>query len=513
MDERYREGPGLVESLLRHRWLVVSVTLLGTIAAYFLASLEPERYETEATMVLSNLDDSVLGARLRTDTADAVRTEALRLQSREVRTRAGEFLNPPIGPAAVRQRIAVSNTAEVRRIQVQASGPTPESAATLANAMAIAYQDVRRAALEDDRDIAIGVIDEEIAAINSQIAALSARDDDRADIEIQALVNQRTDLQREATAINAFVAQFGTGVEVFEQAEAPAEPAAPQPLRTALLGMVLSGLLAVALAYWRAGQLDRVLDSDDAAVVLQAPLLGVVPSLSQQGVDALSDGDAAEAFLFVLSSVEFELAKVRGSAVLVTAPISHDHKTEAALHLAVAATKDGRRALLVDGDVRRRRLSEAINAGALNGLTELAAGDRAIEECLYNYWVARDLHLPVVAAGRAKSDTQSFVRTPGFRKAMLQLKEESELIIVDSAPILAVADTSVIAGQVDGLVLVVAKGTPIKQLQDTRERLAFVSAPLLGYVFVQDSVLRERSLSGVFARNNAGGSSAEMITQ
>ena len=56
-------------------------------------------------------------------------------------------------------------------------------------------------------------------------------------------------------------------------------------------------------------------------------------------------------------------------------------------------------------------------------------------------------------------------------------------MLLDSPPLLAVADTSVVAGQVAGVVLVVTRGTDIGQLEQVRERLAFVSTPLLGYVY------------------------------
>jgi Mrp family chromosome partitioning ATPase len=63
------------------------------------------------------------------------------------------------------------------------------------------------------------------------------------------------------------------------------------------------------------------------------------------------------------------------------------------------------------------------------------------------------------------------------------VKARADLVVLDSPPILAVADTSAIAGQVDGIVVVVAKGTPLKTLEEVRERLEFVGTPVLGYVF------------------------------
>src|SRR5690606_16124133 len=63
------------------------------------------------------------------------------------------------------------------------------------------------------------------------------------------------------------------------------------------------------------------------------------------------------------------------------------------------------------------------------------------------------------------------------------IKQQSELVILDSAPLLAVADATVIATQVDGIVLVVDSRTQIDQLQKMQERLTFVPTPLLGYIY------------------------------
>jgi Mrp family chromosome partitioning ATPase len=70
-----------------------------------------------------------------------------------------------------------------------------------------------------------------------------------------------------------------------------------------------------------------------------------------------------------------------------------------------------------------------------------------------------------------------------FRKALLSMSERTDLVLIDSPAVLAVSDAIVIAGQVDGIVIVVSSGTPLHHLRTLRESLAWVGTPVVGYVF------------------------------
>jgi hypothetical protein len=109
--------------------------------------------------------------------------------------------------------------------------------------------------------------------------------------------------------------------------------------------------------------------------------------------------------------------------------------------------------------------------------------DLDVADCLRTIPVSEHLDLPVMPAGGRLEESTSFFRGIGFRKAMGEVRRRADMVVVDSPPLLAVADSSVMAGHVDGLVLVVNRGTPLEQLAQVRQRLDFVSTPLLGYIF------------------------------
>jgi hypothetical protein len=110
--------------------------------------------------------------------------------------------------------------------------------------------------------------------------------------------------------------------------------------------------LASAVAEWRQGRSRRIETRVDAAAVLDVPLLGEIPKFSRSsslsGGELVLGGEASEAYEFVLSSIEFALADIEASSILVTTAFSGDGKTVTALHVATASARGSRRVTLVD---------------------------------------------------------------------------------------------------------------------------------------------------------------------
>jgi Mrp family chromosome partitioning ATPase len=93
--------------------------------------------------------------------------------------------------------------------------------------------------------------------------------------------------------------------------------------------------------------------------------------------------------------------------------------------------------------------------------------------------------LPVPPDGIDPGHPSGFFRGPDFRKALLSIGQLADLVLIDAPALLPVSDAISIAGQVDGVVFVVKHGVSLSQLRDARNRLAFASTPVIGYVFVR----------------------------
>lgn len=494
MEEQLRHGPSLIESLWRYRVIVAGVTLIAGGLGYFLGLQEAESFTASAQLFLSDPNAGVVSEIVAPINADEyVPRQSARLQSRAVLEDAVESVNGRISTRDLSENLDVEGSVETLSITVVVSDQTAEGAAELANAVAQAYMTQRRDG-EEARAL------DAVAELQSQRQQL-VEDRDAVQVEletdpgngaaeyrIQSLDNLILDLSARIDNALLQVRLRGNGVELFEEASVPEFPSRPRPRLTAISFAFIGAIAASMWAYWYAFKSQRVMSRTDPEKVLGAPPLGEIPLYRMVSDDPLTgllrvDPAAAEAYEFVLSSIEFALADLEGKSLLITSTLPGDGKTTTTLQLAIAASRDRRRVVLVDADIRARGLTRVLGADDRVGLSDLAALDLEPSEVLRRYKFSEQSQIPVVTAGERRGDPAALLRTHAFRKAMDRIGKSAELLIVDSSPLLAVADATIVAGSVDGIVLVVSHGTPFSELQKVKERLKFVSTPLLGYVF------------------------------
>jgi Mrp family chromosome partitioning ATPase len=294
---------------------------------------------------------------------------------------------------------------------------------------------------------------------------------------------QLLDLQSSVSQMAADAALYGSGVADVEQAVAPAEPSSPKPSRDAALGGVLARAAASAGAYWRAGTI--ALSHVDSTAVLGAPLLAQIPAFRRSTDGPVSnplfDAEATEAYQFLLSSFEYALAQSGARSVLITSALPGDGKSLTALHLARALTVQGNDVVLVDSDIRTRGLTRLLRADDEPGLSGMADG-LDLHNAVRRYRIVESTYLPFVPAGESPEQATGLLATGRYRRAITEILSSSELTIVDGSALLAVADASAVATQVDGVLLVLRADASSDDLLRVQERLRLISTPLIGYV-------------------------------
>ncbi|MFQ5518022.1 MAG: AAA family ATPase, partial [Acidimicrobiia bacterium] len=495
MMEGVRLGPSLSEALWRFRWLVIAAVLVAGGAGYGLSYLQATTYQAQAGMILTDprisgaFQDSTTGIG---DLSRYVRNQAEFVESTAVATRAAELLTDSlgIGPGAVAGASSATPSADLDLVTVKATYATAAGAAAIANAVADAYQQLVLEEVQDNATAAIA----ELATSKTQ---MQGRVDDLDDVlatepdnlavkaERDAAVAQLVTLDTRIEQINVNMALYGSGVQFFEAAKAPSARSTPKPVRNAAAAAILGLLGAGAFAWWRTERQPLAEDRHDPAPVLGAPLLGEIPEFATAGGVAPAptvnqpNSVAAEAYRFVASSLEFALDQVGGSMVLITSPDPGNGKTVTALNAAVATVGDGSRVLLVDADERVRGLTRMGGKENAAGLTDLVRrDDLELIDCLERWQVSNSQALSVVPAGSKVSSTSGLFRSPAFQKAMAVLRNAAPMVLFDSPPLLAASEAMDIAAQVDGVVLVVEQGTPLRVVEEARVRLAMTAKPL-----------------------------------
>jgi polysaccharide biosynthesis transport protein len=469
------DRPGIVASLARYREIVLATTLLGALAGYGLAQQSPVRYQADAVLILSDpggpsvLVGDALESSIR---KDYMAKQAEIMTSNVVLERALELLGSSQSPPDVRGQLNVQPSANMASISIVVTSADPRSAAALANEVGTAYEQVT---------------EERTAAVAERAIENLEERRDRAEASQRVL-----DITAQAEA-------YASGVEYFDRAEPPASPSQPKPKPTAVLGGLLGLLAAGAWAWWAAARDQRAEGRDEPARILGAPLLGEVPrprapqkAKGKPFTPPEHDPALEDAYHLVVASMEHELAGVGGSSIAVTSVGPGASRTSTVLKIADAASQENRTILLIDADVRLRRLSQRVDslrvAAEGNGQkppmppAEPAGAKEYVDRLVS---IDSGMVLPVASNPTDPCHPAGSYRALDVGHAVRSIGEMFDLVLIDTPALLSSSKALGVAGQADGVVLVVAHRVALSRLRDVRDRLAFVKKPLIGYVYVR----------------------------
>jgi capsular exopolysaccharide synthesis family protein len=227
-----------------------------------------------------------------------------------------------------------------------------------------------------------------------------------------------------------------------------------------------------------AGLSRNHLPAEPSDIWAQFQSLSVAPHSEGRLTSLTGEGNpTAEAFRLLGVRLR-DLRQVRPlKKLLITSTVPREGKSTVAANIACTlATKAGEKVLLLEGDVRRPTLSGIFNLGNLSGLCELLTGEVNLPESIYRLDGAGIWILP---AGSSPATPLELLQSKRLPALMDQLASLFDWIIVDSPPVLPLADTSVWTRTVDGILLVTRQGVTEKQ-QLRRGLQALDQAKLIG---------------------------------
>jgi capsular exopolysaccharide synthesis family protein len=182
------------------------------------------------------------------------------------------------------------------------------------------------------------------------------------------------------------------------------------------------------------------------------------------------DSPAAEAFRLLGVRLR-DLARTRPlKRVLITSTIPQEGKTTVAANLAFTlARSTQQKILLIEGDVRRPALSQIVGLKGSPGICEWLRGDQKLTNCIY---FLEEAGIWVMPAGSSPQNPLEVLQSTKLNALMAQVAEWFDTVVIDSPPVLPLADTSVWMRLADGIILVVRQGiTEKKQLQKGLEAI------------------------------------------
>ncbi|MGL4512440.1 MAG: GumC family protein [Lacipirellulaceae bacterium] len=280
----------------------------------------------------------------------------------------------------------------------------------------------------------------------------------------------------------------GLNVSVVEVAGESKRPSYPSRERFLGAGIALGSLLGFGLAFLRDLLDQRLKSIDEISSALQLPLVGLIPFNGR--VASRQDGGmlvakqprspAAEAVRSLRTSVYLGLAAQDSRVFVVTSPAPGDGKSTVASNLAISMAQVGQRVLLIDADMRKPTQHEIFDVENNVGLSSVLASRRPADDAIVPAGVDR---LDLLPCGKRPTNPVELLNDGYFASLLDELATRYDRIVIDSPPIMPVADARAIAAMADCTLLVLRAEVSTRRASvSARDELWRVRAQRIGVV-------------------------------
>ncbi|MFN2489079.1 MAG: polysaccharide biosynthesis tyrosine autokinase [Actinomycetota bacterium] len=487
-----------VAVLRRRKWTILSVVAVLVTAGLLLSLRQTPVYEAESRLLITPLPNNPF---------PNVDTESQVVASLPVANLVREDLGLSASPDSLIQNLTVVATVDTEVATVRYASTDPQLAQEAANSFSENYIEYRRSqALEtiraDERTVRrkIDGVRDQLKDVLQRIeeARQAGNDTEAAALETDraALGARLGVLQQQLDDTSADPTVTLEGGQVLELATLPASPSSPDHTKNAVLAGIVGLLLGVGAAFVRERLDDRFSDRADVERVLGAPVLATVqryaPGQDPRELVLLGrpEGPASEAYRSLRTTLKFITSQQGIKSVLVTSPSAGEGKTVTTANLGVALAAAGHRVALVSGDLRRPTLEGYFRIDNRVGLTTWLLGEQTqtwlLGEEIEWYKLFRETgiaNVAVLPSGPIPSNPAELLASPALKRLIEELEANFDLVLIDSAPSLPVADTSILASHVGGVIVVLdATRTARSAGAHVQEQLVRVGANILGTV-------------------------------
>jgi capsular exopolysaccharide synthesis family protein len=472
-----------VRLLRANRVLIVVLAVSCCVAAAVFSSSREDRYVAVAHLSFQEIGQSnaiagVVAAQTQT-AAELAAQGAETVLSNAVLERARQRLGSPRPISELRRMLTVDVDTASNLVRIEARSTDARLAAGLANEVATGAVAIQTAA-ERSRFL------EAARRVERQFAAL--RRDQQGDGGALALSFADRIATLRTLGVNA------TPSRVADRAAVPDAPASPKPLRDAVFGLFIGLLLGVLIAFVRQSLDRRLRDSEEVQEELDLPVLGFIRQnalghaayVSSNGAGRMPEQDV-ESFRVLRTNLEFFDVDHPPRAIAVTSPLPQEGKSTVAASVAMSFAAAGRRTLLLECDLRRPCLAERLSIDAQPGLSDHLSGQASREQVVQTVALSDGSQpagageprldgplgsIDVVTAGTRCDRPGELLGSERFRAFIEEVTQAYELVVVDTPPVLAVADTLKILPLMEGVLVC------IRADQTTRDQARAFKAAL-----------------------------------
>jgi succinoglycan biosynthesis transport protein ExoP len=296
-------------------------------------------------------------------------------------------------------------------------------------------------------------------------------------------------------------------IHILDSAEVPEKPHRPRPLLNLTLAFAVGSLVGVGLAFF-VEHLDRSIRTiDDIDRYLKLPSLGIIPRhtmpsltanqkllasqntldpksvISRKSVEWIAYHDVGsiitEAYRNLRTSILLSAHKGHPpKCLLITSSQKGEGKTTTAINMSITLAQTGAKVILLDCDMRNPNVHKALNLKNEGGMSTFLSGNADLPSLIQASSIP---NLSVVPSGPIPPNPAELVGSPRMHEGLSLLQSLTHYVVIDTPPVLAVADARILATVVDGVILVVKAGTTAKDaIRHTKLLLEEINARIIG---------------------------------
>lgn len=301
-------------------------------------------------------------------------------------------------------------------------------------------------------------------------------------------VNQQIYIQllNKVQELNIIKAGTVGNVRILDNAQSFSKPIKPKKALIVVLATLLGGMAGVAFVLIRAA-FHRGVETPDQIEQIGMPVYASVPKSIQQLEFAnklkrnkgsnnelvlLAEANPAdlsiEALRSLRTSLHFAMMEAKNNVLMISGPAPSIGKTFVSTNFAAVAAKTGQKVLLIDADIRKGYLQQCFGLRWDNGLSDYLSGKTSLSNIIKSTSID---NLDVVTRGQVPPNPSELLMHPRFKSFVDEMSAQYDLVIIDTPPVLAVTDPSIV-GALAGTTLMVARfdQTTLKEIEVAQGR-------------------------------------------
>ncbi len=313
-------------------------------------------------------------------------------------------------------------------------------------------------------------------------------------------VNQQIYIQLLNKVQELSIIKAGTvgNVRILDEAQSFASPVKPKKPLIAVLATLFGGMLSVAFVLVKAAlhrgvetpdQIEQIGLSVYASVPKSSLQLALAEKIKRKGkhnkeLALLAESNPAdlsiEALRGLRTSLHFAMMEAKNNVLMISGPAPGIGKSFVSTNFAAVAAKTGQKVLLIDADMRKGYLQQCFGLKWENGLSDLLSGKITRDAAVQS---AKVENLDIITRGQVPPNPSELLMHPRFKELVDWASENYDLVIIDTPPVLAVTDPSIV-GAIAGTTLMVARygQNTVKEIDVARSRFEQAGIEVKGVI-------------------------------